>query len=60
MLKRYLLFQGETYYPDGGWNDFIGSYDSIEEAENVLINKDAKFTWWHIVDSTTEEIVRSK
>lgn len=32
MLKRYLVFDYGDYYPGGGWNDFVGSFDSLEEA----------------------------
>lgn len=54
MMKRYLLFCGYDYYPSGGWSDFVGSYDSILEAHRGMIFKD----WYHIVDSTTLEIVK--
>jgi hypothetical protein len=30
-MKRYLLFVHETYYPYGGWGDFIESSDSIDK-----------------------------
>lgn len=33
MMKRFLLFEFNDYYPIGGWNDFVGSFDSIEEAK---------------------------
>ena len=35
-MKRYLLFSGEDYYPSGGAYDFIGSFESIEDAVNAL------------------------
>lgn len=31
-MKRYALFTFSEYYPAGGWEDFKGSFDSIEEA----------------------------
>jgi len=31
-MKRYLLFAYESYYPSGGKNDEVGSYDTLEEA----------------------------
>ena len=52
-LKRYLLFCGGTYYPYGGWDDFAGSYDSLEQAEKAAYDD-----WWHIVDSDTGEIIK--
>lgn len=29
--KRFILFVYESYYPGGGSNDIIGSYDTLEE-----------------------------
>jgi len=31
-MKRYLVFAYPVYYPGGGWSDFIGDFDSIEDA----------------------------
>lgn len=36
-MKRYLLFQYPDYYPGGGWQDFTGSFDSVEEARQVVL-----------------------
>lgn len=50
-MKRYALFAYDTYYPSGGWHDFLKSYASIEDALTV-----AKAEWaehqrnFHIVD----------
>jgi len=32
-MKRFLLFAGSSYYPDGGWNDFQGSFNTKEEMK---------------------------
>ena len=29
---KYLLFMGEDYYPQGGAEDFVKGFDSLEEA----------------------------
>ena len=47
-MKRYLLFCMESYYPNGGWDDFVGSYDTVEEART-----DARRDFWHIIDTET-------
>jgi hypothetical protein len=31
-MKRYLVFCYDGYYPSGGRNDFIGSFDVFEDA----------------------------
>lgn len=32
-MKRFLLFRWDQYYPGGGWSDFAGDFDSLEEAQ---------------------------
>ena len=57
-LKRYLLFAGDHYYPAGGWDDFAGSFDSIEMAivEGLdLLKQTPGADWAHVVDSETTE-----
>jgi hypothetical protein len=60
-MKRYLLFSGWDYYPRGGWNDFKGSFDTVDKAKqalNALYDKDMeKYTWSHIIDSETEKAI---
>jgi hypothetical protein len=48
-VKRYFLFAGDNYYPDGGWDDFKSMSDDIEELKNSTGGWD----WAHIIDSTT-------
>jgi hypothetical protein len=31
-FKQFLAFAAPRYYPQGGWHDFIGSFDSKAEA----------------------------
>ena len=64
-MKRYALFGGLDYYPGGGWEDFIGTFDTIEEATRAVSgsggvpyeSKPRDPDWWHIVDLTTGERV---
>ncbi len=71
-MNRFLLFSCETYYPEGGWQDFDGSFDTADEAlawyqaRWVEQNKPGfRFTAgetyvggeYHIVDGQTGEIV---
>lgn len=30
---KYLVFAYDNYYPSGGWNDFRGVFDTLEEAQ---------------------------
>lgn len=45
----FLLFAVDFYYPAGGWEDYIGRYDSVERAEALLSNIGCD--WYHIVES---------
>jgi hypothetical protein len=31
-MKRYFAFYGAVCYPDGGMDDFVGDYDTMEKA----------------------------
>lgn len=33
-MKRYLVFDYDMYYPQGGTGDFIGQFDDPEEARS--------------------------
>lgn len=54
-LKRFLLFCGADYYPSGGWGDFVGDFETMEEAleRKNVINEE----WFQIVDIETAEVV---
>lgn len=49
-MKRFLLFGGDCYYPGGGWDDFVGAFDSAAEAHDHAMKNPND--WWHIVDTT--------
>lgn len=55
-MKRYLLFCGYTYYPGGGWEDFVGTYDTVRECILALI--DTHSDWYQIVDSQIMREIR--
>ena len=62
---RYWAFMGDAYYPLGGMEDFVGDFNSLEEAiqfiaqkakaENYRGTMDAYwcFAWAHIWDTET-------
>lgn len=60
LSKRYWLFAGDSYYPGGGFSDFVDSYDTMEEAtvEAKSLRMEfgpsytpKKYDWYHIFDS---------
>lgn len=54
-MKRYLVFKGSDYYPNGGWEDFSGDFDTIEEAREAATTN--RYEWSHIIDTTTKKEV---
>jgi hypothetical protein len=43
-----MLFAGETYYPLGGFEDFTGSFDTLEEA-HAWVARVRGIDWAHVV-----------
>jgi hypothetical protein len=57
---RYLLFAFDDHYPRGGWNDFLGGFDTIEAAVAAPKTKDPNYRYgenWHVVDAQTGHVV---
>ena len=45
---KYLVFGGHHYYPSGGFKDFQGEFESLEEAKEYILSQN-DFEWGHIV-----------
>lgn len=68
-IERYILFGGDSepeYW--GGWGDFIASSNKIAHLKMIaskhqysqageIVFVTNTYTWWHIVDTKTGEIV---
>lgn len=55
-MERYALFAGSFYYPSGGWNDFKGTYHTVQEAVDYIeayANSDEEYDWYHVIDLAT-------
>lgn len=59
-MKKYLLFVFDDYYPCGGFEDYVGLFDTIELAHEHWKNTAREYTLSNcqIVDCTTYEIVK--
>lgn len=67
----FALFAGDRYYPGGGWSDFVGKFDNLDEAYARYIqgptNEDEpdedgfvatyKYGWGHVVNLESGNIV---
>jgi hypothetical protein len=59
-MNRYLIFKYKTYYPGGGWRDFHGSFETLEEAQKVrreIHETDGETT---IIDGETGEVLEAQ
>jgi hypothetical protein len=55
-MKRYWLFVYGTCYPLGGFEDFYGSYDTIEECTQRYERASGRHA--HVFDSVEQKIVK--
>jgi hypothetical protein len=61
-MKRYIAFYGDRYYPLGGMKDFIGDFDYLDEAINLIETKHSEdgyldIMWYQVYDTETKSIV---
>ena len=54
-MKRFMLFGHDSYYPSGGWNDFEGDFDTIEEAQAHIDGQKCKRDAYDLINSETKE-----
>lgn len=58
-MKRYLVFAYDVYYPSGGWNDFQGSFGTLEEAREKAQELKEQNDFVEIIDLEAETRVES-
>lgn len=42
-MKQFMAFYGRNYYPSGGMDDFIGDYDTKEDALAAINKKNEDY-----------------
>jgi len=52
---RYMLFAGESYYPCGGMQDFVGRAATLVDVMHRL-HKLRRWDWFNIYDSVGDRI----
>ena len=62
IMRRYLLFAGQSFYPGGGFMDFIASFDSAQTAQERGLrdwppDAEGNTEWWHVIDSENWQCV---
>lgn len=57
-MKRYLVLAGHSYYP-AAWDDWVGQYDTVDEADDAGKAKADSFQkgygWYQVFDLETEQ-----
>ena len=53
-MKQFLVFAMDTCYPCGGWYDFVGAYDTLDEACQAL--RATSWDFGHVVNTKTMTI----
>lgn len=47
---NFALFAGDNYYPAGGWDDFVGTYETLDLAHEALKDRRIGVGWAQVVD----------
>jgi hypothetical protein len=56
--KPYLMFGSpQCYYAGGGWSDYVGSFESVEEIVATWQQAD-EMQWYQCVEFATGRVVR--
>jgi hypothetical protein len=48
-MKQFIAFGGDVIPPRGGWNDFLGSFETENEALVHVVSE--RKAWYQVVDS---------
>lgn len=59
MTTRYLLFCFDGYYPEGGWSDCKGLFDTFEEARGNRTVGDYDYYQIVCISGDRHELVES-
>ena len=63
MMEKYYLFAYENYYPTGGADDFVESFDLIDDAikaSDEIVASDSYADFAHVANSDMEVVHRSE
>jgi len=53
--NRYLVFAGNDYYPEGGWDDLVFSSNSLDEVLTELVDVFKKYDWLQVIDMSIDK-----
>jgi len=56
-MKQYILFAFWNYYPQGGMEDMIDSFDTLQEAEDRIKELREHYEEYQIFDTVTRSVI---
>ena len=57
-MKQYILFAFWNYYPSGGMDDMIDSFDTLQEAEDRIKELKDHYEDYQIFDTLSKRIMK--
>ena len=59
-MKQYILFAFWNYYPSGGMDDMIDSFDTLQEAEDRIKELRDHYEEYQIFDTLSKRIMKQR
>ena len=61
-MNRYLVFVYSGFYPKGGWNDFVGDFSTLTDADHAMreamtVSREHR-VYGHVLDTDTRLFCR--
>jgi hypothetical protein len=57
-MKQYILFAFHHFYPQGGMEDMIDSFDTLQEAEDRIKELRDHYEEYQIFDTVSKRIMK--
>ena len=54
-MKKFMLFGYDAYYPSGGWGDFMGDFDNVEDARAHIDKQKCRRDDYDLINTETKE-----
>jgi len=55
-MKQYILFAFHNYYPQGGMDDMVSSFDTQQEAEDYIRELKDYYDEYQIFDTLSRKV----
>jgi hypothetical protein len=56
-MKHYILFAFHNYYPQGGMDDMVSSFDTQQEAEDYIRELKDYYNEYQIFDTLSRKVI---